>query len=664
MALAVGAIAVVAWLVLSPPGRDGVVRGLLRVTAAALLLLTLLDVGCQRAVDGERGTLAVLIDRSRSMDVAGLDGVTRAEVTREWLTGSEFTTWATGWDVNVDSFGGTTTDIGAAIESELPDAIVVLSDGRAAGGRSAEPTTVPVYGWLPQPFTIPDAALVALRVETDRGGGATAVAEVAAVGGRAIDAQGTLEISVDDRPVGQRTVPPLDAGERFVARVPLPTRSPGIVRVEAAVTVVQDPVSENDRRAALWRSTDRADRSLVVGLVSGWDLAPFIRAARALHTDGVDAFWVDQRGGLYHVDEEGGDTDWSSLPIARYGVAYLFGDPAALGPTGERWVERFANAGGRGLLWAPGEHGGRLVGTQVIVPTDSKTSGIPELTVDGTAWLTAHGAAGVSGPDGSPAWPQLESVVVRPPDPPAGATVLLELAGRPTAWVVERGTTRLAALLGVGYYRWSLVTGQAGDARAVEFWTQWTQALGRWLAAATPAQRLGLRMPVGSRLSVGEFLVARLAGDVAGEVTWRVERAAEAERESPTPVASGLLAAQAESREIAVGPFEPGTYRLVAEATADGWRVSEPFVVEPWVPDLAWTAADTASLAAATRASGGALLHQAGLPELPGLEHRPESAIDAGRTVRLGATPWPLVLAAILLLTDWTMALASRAGAR
>jgi hypothetical protein len=143
-----------------------------------------------------------------------------------------------------------------------------------------------------------------------------------------------------------------------------------------------------------------------------------------------------------------------------------------------------------------------------------------------------------------------------------------------------------------------------------------------------------------------------------------VERAAEAERESPTPVASGLLAAQAESREIAVGPFEPGTYRLVAEAAADGWRVSEPFVVEPWVPDLAWTAADTASLAAATRASGGALLHQEGLPELPGLEHRPESAIDARRTVRLGATPWPLVLAAILLLTDWTIALASRGGAR
>jgi hypothetical protein len=305
MALAVGAIAVVAWLVLSPPGRDGVVRGLLRVTAAALLLLTLLDVGCQRAVDEDQGTLTVLIDRSRSMDVAGPDGVTRADAAREWLTGSGFTTWATGWDVNVDSFGGTTTDIGAAIEaaaSELPDAIVVLSDGRAAGGRSAEPTTVPVYGWSPQPLAIPDVALVALRVETDRGGGATAVAEVAAVGGRAIDAQGTLEISVDDRPVGKRTVPPLDAGERLVARVPLPTRSPGIVRVEAVVTVVQDPVSENDRRAALWRSTDRADRALVVGLVSGWDLAPFIRAARALHTEGVDAFWVDQRGGLYRID--------------------------------------------------------------------------------------------------------------------------------------------------------------------------------------------------------------------------------------------------------------------------------------------------------------------------------------------------------------------------
>jgi hypothetical protein len=154
-------------------------------------------------------------------------------------------------------------------------------------------------------------------------------------------------------------------------------------------------------------------------------------------------------------------------------------------------------------------------------------------------------------------------------------------------------------------------------------------------------------------LSLGERLIARLATDVAGEVTWRVERASETGPDPGTPVASGVLAAQAESREIIAGPFEPGSYRLVAEAAADGWQVSEPFVVEPWIADLAWTAADTASLAAATRASGGALLHQEGLPELPGLEHGPESAIDAVR-----------VLAAILLLTDWTIALASRGGAR
>ena len=473
-----------------------------------------------------------------------------------------------------------------------------------------------------------------------------------------------LAAGVDDRSVGRRTVPPLDAGERFVARIPLPTRAPGVVRVEAAVTAIQDPVSENDRRAALWRATDSADQVLVVGLASGWDLAPFMRAVRALHAGDVDAFWVDQRGSLNRIDDGGSETDWWSLSVARYGVAYLFGNPEALGPTGERWVERFANAGGRGLLWAPGEHGGRLVGADVVVPTEGRTSGIPKLTADGTAWLTAHGASAVSGPDGSSVWPRLESLVVRPPAPPAGATVLLELAGRPAAWAVERGTTRLATLLGVGYYRWSLVTGQSGDARGAAFWTEWTQALGRWLAAATPVRRLGLRMPAGSRLSVGERLVARLAADVAGEVTWRVEPASETESDTPTPVTSGVLAAQAESREIAVGPFEPGSYRLVAEAATDGWRVSEPFVVEPWIPDLAWTAADTASLAAAARASGGALLTQNGLPELRDFNERSGSSIDATRTARLGTTPWPLVLAAILLLADWTIALASRGSVR
>jgi hypothetical protein len=171
-------------------------------------------------------------------------------------------------------------------------------------------------------------------------------------------------------------------------------------------------------------------------------------------------------------------------------------------------------------------------------------------------------------------------------------------------------------------------------------------------------------MPAGSRLSFGERLVARLATDVAGEVTWRVERGIETEPETSSPVASGVLAAQAESREIAVGPFEPGDYRLVAEASADGWRVSEPFVVESWVPDLAWTAADTASLAAAARTSGGALSTQSGLPELPDFDERSGGSIDATRTARLGTTPWPLVLAAVLLLADWTIALASRESVR
>jgi hypothetical protein len=666
LALVVGAIALVVWLVLSPPGRSGLVRGLLKLTAAALLLLTLLDVGCQRAGDDTRGTLTVLVDRSRSMDVAGADGVRRADAAREWLTGSRFASWATDWDVSFDSFGGSTTDIGAAIEaaaSELPDAIIVLSDGRAARGRSAEPTVVPVYGWSPQPVAIPDVALVTLRVEKDRDGDATALAEVAAVGGRAIDVQGTLEVTVDDQSVGRRAVPPLDAGERFIARVSLPARFPGVARVEAAVSVPQDPVSENDRRAALWRSTDSSDRALVVGLAAGWDLAPFARAVPDIHSDGADVFWIDQRGSLYRVDDGADGIDWSSLSMARYGVAYLLGDPAALGSAGQRWVDRFAAGGGRGLLWAPGEHGGRLAGADVVVSADARTGGVPELTADGAGWLTAHGASAVSGPDGSPAWPRLESLAARPPEPPAGATVLLELAGRPAGWVLERGTTRLAVLLGVGYYRWSLTTGGSNDERGVEFWTQWTQTLGRWLAAATPMRRLGLRMPVGSRLAVGEHLVARLAADVVGEVTWRVEPATETGSETPLPVASGVLATEPASREIAVGPFEPGTYRLVVEA-ADGWRVNEPFVVDPWVPDLAWTAADTASLAAAARASGGAMLTEDSLPELSRADRGLEHAIDATRTARLGTTSWPLIVAAILLLADWAIALASRASAR
>jgi hypothetical protein len=79
-------------------------------------------------------------------------------------------------------------------------------------------------------------------------------------------------------------------------------------------------------------------------------------------------------------------------------------------------------------------------------------------------------------------------------------------------------------------------------------------------------------------------------------------------------------------------------------------------VVETWAPDLAWTAADTASLGQAARASGGALLSDD--PRVP----QPTRHIEAteSRLLGFGTTPWAYVIVALLLLADWGLATRSR----
>ena len=65
-----GAAALVAWLVLSPPRRADRLSAGLQIAAAVLLGLTLVNAGWQRSGTAGRPLLAVLVDRSASMSVA------------------------------------------------------------------------------------------------------------------------------------------------------------------------------------------------------------------------------------------------------------------------------------------------------------------------------------------------------------------------------------------------------------------------------------------------------------------------------------------------------------------------------------------------------------------------------------------------------------------
>jgi hypothetical protein len=98
----------------------------------------------------------------------------------------------------------------------------------------------------------------------------------------------------------------------------------------------------------------------------------------------------------------------------------------------------------------------------------------------------------------------------------------------------------------------------------------------------------------------------------------------------------------------------PGSYRLVVEASP-GRAASEPFVVEPWSPELAWTAADTAGLGAAARRSGGAVVGPGG-STVPLRPPHAEELDRSARRLELGTWPWTFLGAAALVLADWALA--------
>jgi hypothetical protein len=636
-----GAAAVLVWLAVSPPWRDGV-GGLLRVAAAALLLAGLFEASCRLPLRTGAPRLRVLVDRSGSMNVPGTGGITRAQAGRAWLEGQAFDRWTNGWEVAVDSFGGSTSDPGLAVEraaGDRPDAILVVSDGRIQGGRSVVDPGVPLFAFVPEPAALADAALLELGIEGDQDR-EVAVVEVAAAGGLPI-AAGRLEVVLDGRAIGRQDLPALEAGERRVIRLPLPPSRSEPSVLSARVQVDGDPVPANDARNRI-REPAGPRRALAVALGPTWDFAAWVRALERSHPGPVDAFWSFPGGGLRPADGEA-TVGWGALGVDRYATAYFFGDPAALGASGKAWVDRFTTSGGRGLFWAPAGWRGELAGAELAI-AGGRSPAAPRLTPAGRAWLAGLGTDPGEGPDGGPLWPALEDL----PEtavPPAGATVLLEAGGRPAAWIAEGGGGRVAVLLGSGAYRWALATGTEPGS-GPEFWAAWSDGLARWLAAASPAIGPLVRLPAGQVVGAAEPLRATVIDD-AGAVRWRIEA-------GDRVVARGELAGDAGSRVIVAGPLPPGSYRLVAEDPA-GRGTSEPFLVEPWSPELAWTAADTAGLGAAARGSGGTAVGPGeSMPPLP--TRRPDGLRESARRLELGTWPWTFLGAAALVLADWALA--------
>lgn len=644
-----GAAGLVAWFALSPPSRRSPLSAALQVSAVILLALALVNAGWRPGPAVARPRLAVLVDRSASMTEVGSGGTTRLADAREWLEGDAFSRMTAGWRVEIDSFGGRTTDPAAAVEAAsatLPEAILVVSDGRATGGPAMGSAPVPLYARVAGPIAISDAAILGLAIEVGADGeaGALASIEVAAVGGAPTPAR-SISVLVDGGVVGRARAPALAAGERREIRLDLPEPGREEVVVEARLEEPVDAVAGNDARARIWRSSPPG-RTLLVGLAPGWEVGFLHRALEATAAGPVDVYWGATEGSLRSVDG-GAAASWTEFDPARYEALWVIGDPSLLGVSGRRWIDRFAGAGGRGIFWGPGGRGGELAGLRAPAAGTAATPTPPVLTEAGRRWLEAVVGPLDAAPDGTRAWPPLEGLPGERAELPGGATVLLQAGGRPVAWSVERDRNRHLVALGTGWYRLALEGGADRGAPSLRFWRAWTEGAIRWLSAASSAETPLVAMPGEGRVAAGEPLEVHRS-DRAGRLEWRVVPA-----RGGRAAASGVSEAGAEG--FVVGPLPPGAWRLEVETA--GRSESRALAVETWTPDLARTEADTAALAAAARASGGEVLGAAPPPLPPAVSG---SAGAAGAVVGLGLVPWAFLLATVLLLAHWAVAARAR----
>lgn len=280
--------------------RDRVILGTMRALVLALLLLALLDPALVVAsAVPQRNVVGVLVDDSRSMQVADVDGRTRADVVRSLLDGANgtltralagkfivrvFRTSGDGGQVTSVgdlAFDGSSTRLAPALEGTRQElagvplaGLVLVSDGadngsagtldetlRSLRARGVSVSTVGVgeerfakdieISRVDAPRTVLQGAALVVNVDvTQRGFGGRTVPLVVEDSGRIV---GTQDV----------TLPP--DGDVTTVRVRIPATTPGARLFTVRIAPQQgEMVTENNSQTALVAVRDARARILYV----------------------------------------------------------------------------------------------------------------------------------------------------------------------------------------------------------------------------------------------------------------------------------------------------------------------------------------------------------------------------------------------------------------
>jgi len=602
--------------------RQRVLVGLRLLSLVLLIVFLMRPVRVLPASGPRQALVPVLVDASRSMRVADLDGRRRIDVARELLTDDLLPALGEEFTVTLQAFGdevvavepdaldasGSRSDVLGALDAvreqyrgqELAGIVVVTDGGDTGTGDLARH---PLAGDVPV-FAV---GMGAPRVEKDR--------EVLSVtAGRAVlrDTVVPLGVSVvshgfgdeafdvrvleNGQPVQVRRVQPSEDGSpvREVFQVSPSADAATLYTVEIPVAS-GELVEQNNARGLLVQPPGRPRRLLVLQGAPGYDHAFLMRALRA--DAGLEADAIVRKG----QNDRGEDTFYvqaspdravalgSGFPDSRralfgYDTVVFANVPAGLMSGDElELIEQFVAERGGGLLVMGAESFGRpgFLGSPVEAvlpleledrwngepPADAGRSREPNHVI-----LTSEGARHpimqIAGAESPAKWLSL------PPlggstalgGPRAGASVLALTLGpgggyQPLVAVQRYGRGRSLIFTGEASWRWRMLT-PLEDTSYERFWQQ----AARWLATSAPS-------PVSVTLNGGETPGSMVSVDVVV----RDEEFRPASDASVTMSVSGPGMDQVERRAELVDANE-GIYRVAFRADVAGVYRATPVV--------------------------------------------------------------------------------------
>jgi len=653
----------------------------LRALALALLLWLLAQPVLERSPRAGR-KLVVLLDRSRSMDLAETPGgpprareAERAvgELVRGWRGGSRVEVLPFAARLNTDSAsveGRDATALGDALQAlalapqgQSASAVVVVSDGAVNAGEdpvnAARALGVPVHAVVVGTSRAADRAVVGVEASNDARVGRSTPVRVRI---STTEERGTpigVRLLDGDREMGRATViAPGSGGEATAEFHVTPVRAGLAVWTARVDSLPAEITAANNSRAVAVEVAPGRLGVLILSSGLNWDLA-FLRRALLGDSSLSVATWVRESGGFRSIEPRSAPL----APAALHGQAVVVLDALAPGelPAGlDPALSEFVHDGGAtialggpppGLLRYRGGRLGADLGFSFAgraVPREATPLPAPEAR-ELLAWdddpARGERAWGAAAPLSDPA----------PIDPGAGDRVLIGSAGNGPPLVLLRRVGRGQALLvnGTGLWRWSLSGhDDLTEERGRRLWRGFVHWLAepvqgeplrvrpeRWLTTRGETVHLFATLQDSAFRPIADAVLAGEAQDAAGR-TSRLEF---------VPRATG-------SYEATLEDPRPGRYRVSVRAARGGrdlGHAGTEFAVDRWSLEEARTLPDSAGLAAVANATGGRVAAAGEASRLARTLQGRALTHTRTESSRMWESPWVFAMVVGALSIEW-----------